>query len=263
MQMADFSHTLKCFELNVNSLISKTKQHELNSFISQHSPDVLLLVETKLKNGKKISIPNYNIFRNDRSSDAGGGTAIILRAKFEATHLQCLHTINSFEYTVTKVMLESHKHVFFCAIYKKPSNKINPIELNLLINSFGTAQYVIGGDFNCKHTFWGNKDNDTEGNRLYNWLCDSIGTHKLNLLGTNNPTCIRANSESYLDLFIVEDSLNVNFEANSIKLDTYEFDSDHLAVALTITLNNRVKNVEPTKIYNWNKAEFKKNARFH
>lgn len=93
-------YKLKCFELNVNSLVSKSKQHdELISFINQHNPDVMLLVETKLKNNKKSSIPNFNIFRNDRVSDAGGGTAILIRNNFDATHLQCIQSIQSFEYS--------------------------------------------------------------------------------------------------------------------------------------------------------------------
>lgn len=153
--------------------------------------------------------------------------------------------------------LENKSLIYFCAIYKKPTNKINTNEINDLINSFESAQYILAGDFNCKHTFWGNKENDSEGNKLYKWLCDSIGTHNLNLLKTTGPTCIRTNSESFLDLFVIEDSLNVIYDQNNNELSTMEFDSDHLAVALTITLSSKVMNVEPKKIHDWTKADFK------
>lgn len=251
-------NTIKCFELNSNSLNSKAKQHELNAFILQHDPDVMLIVETKLKPTKKISIKNYSMFRNDRTTDAGGGTAILIKSSYVSTHVKCI-SVDSFEYTAIKIALENNNHLYFAAIYKKPTNKIDTGELSALINSFNGTPFVLAGDFNCKHVFWGNNENNSEGNKLYSWLCNTIGTHNhnLNLLKTDSHTCIRANSESYLDLFIVDDSLNILYEPNKNKLSTHEFDSDHKAVAMTLILNEKATFMEAKKIYNWEKADLK------
>lgn len=250
--------SLKCIELNVNSLKSKYKQHELKSFIDDHKPDIMLLIETKLNEKKKFSLPNYNVFRNDRLSDSGGGTAILIRSRFSCVHLHCLSTITSFEYTAVKLFLENNKVVYFVAIYKRPGNLINTNELSVLLNTFGSAPFVLGGDFNCKHRSWGNVDNTSEGNKLYSWLCDSIDVHNLKLFGSDNPTCIRPNSESFLDLFIIDDGIRVCFDSSRDKLSTLDFDSDHRAVVLTIILGDKIICDESEKTFNWNAGDYNK-----
>lgn len=77
----------------MNSLRSKNKQHELQSFVDEHKLDLLLMVETKLKEKQKFHLPNYEMLRNDRTTDAGGGTAILIKSKFTHMHLECLSNI--------------------------------------------------------------------------------------------------------------------------------------------------------------------------
>lgn len=72
-------HTISLITANVNSLVSTTKQVELKSFLAKHRPHIVLLNETKLKFSNRISLPNYSTYRNDRDSDGGGGTAILVR----------------------------------------------------------------------------------------------------------------------------------------------------------------------------------------
>lgn len=254
--MDDSTVSYKCIHLNVNSLISNSKRHELKTFIDLYKPDMLLLNETKLKPINKLSIPKYNFYRNDRTTDEGGGTAILVKSHLVSTQLQCIPTIASFEHTVVKLQLENNKLIYFAAVYKTPINSINTDEISLLIHSFGNSQYIIAGDFNCKHTFWGNTECNSGGNKLYRWLCDSIDIHSVKLLKTNEPTCIRANSESFIDLFMIDDGINVCFGPNNDKLTTLDFDSDHRAVVLNISLYSKISQNERGKIFNWNKGDY-------
>lgn len=105
--MSELTHTIKCIELNPNSINSKVKQHELGEFIVKLNPDVMLIVETKLKPNKKVAFRNYNMFRNDRATDSGGGTAILVKSKYVSTHEKCIPTIVTFEYTAIKATLEN------------------------------------------------------------------------------------------------------------------------------------------------------------
>lgn len=256
--MDDEVPIFKCIELNVNSLKSKNKQHELKTLIDERNPEIMLLVETKLNEGKKFQIPNYNIFRNDRLTDSGGGTAILVKTQFVCTHIECLPTISSFEYTAIKLKCNSGKSIYFAAIYKKPSNSINTNEISQLIFSFDKNQFILAGDFNCKHTFWGNVDSNSEGNKLYNWLYGTMDIHNLKLLKPNEPTCVRANSESYLDLFIIDDNIRVCFEPNESKLTTLDFDSDHRAVEMKIYMSEKMEINEKVLSFNWCKGDFAK-----
>lgn len=191
-----------------------------------------------------------------------------------STHQNQISSVNTIEYTAIEVTFEKDKCIFFASIYKKPSIKIDANELSIIINLFNGTLFVIAGDFNCKHSFWGNADNSSEGNKLYNWLCDSIDTHNIKTFIPENNTiktiytiktfipCVRANSESILDLYFVDDSIKTNLDANSNKLSTHDFDSDYRAVALTVIINNKITNAETKTHYNWNKVNFDRLSKF-
>ncbi|GBL85569.1 hypothetical protein AVEN_34719-1 [Araneus ventricosus] len=56
------------------------KMHDFRAFVDEHTPDLILLQETKLKNNKGIYLPNYLLYRNDGPQNpASGGTAIFVK----------------------------------------------------------------------------------------------------------------------------------------------------------------------------------------
>ena len=85
-----------------NPKLDQTKIFELNAYLHNRKPDVLVLNETWLKKSIKdneiIENPNYNVYRNDRSQIThptdpnnpkkfrknGGGVLIAVRANIEA-----------------------------------------------------------------------------------------------------------------------------------------------------------------------------------
>lgn len=70
---------LKIITWNVNSVRSKAKQEQVRYLLSERKPDLLLLSETTLNDSNFVQFPRYKIYRNDRLSDGGGGTAILIR----------------------------------------------------------------------------------------------------------------------------------------------------------------------------------------
>src|ERR1700761_2325635 len=70
---------LKIIAWNVNSIRGKVRQEEVRYFLYKHKPHILLMSETKLLDCNIVQFPGYSIYRNDRLSDNGGGTAILIR----------------------------------------------------------------------------------------------------------------------------------------------------------------------------------------
>lgn len=69
----------KIITLNVNSIISLKKRAELSIFLKENNPHVLLLCETKIKSIHKLKFNSYDIIRNDRTINCGGGTANLIK----------------------------------------------------------------------------------------------------------------------------------------------------------------------------------------
>ena len=48
---------------------TSSKIMELNKFIDDYRPDILLIQETKLKSSDSLSIPEYHVIRKDRTRE--------------------------------------------------------------------------------------------------------------------------------------------------------------------------------------------------
>lgn len=253
---------LKVTALNVNSIIKISRRHNLNEFLREHRPDFLLISETKLKNKHKVLFSKYETFRNDRQSDAGGGTAVICKNIFKTEQIACDPNIKSFEYTMVKVYLSNNKYLFIIAIYKPPSVQLNSDELNSLISKCGQSQIIIGGDFNAKHRAWANEINDINGKQLYTWLNQPPMNEKMYMLTGKESTCNRSNN-SYIDLIVFSKSIINAYKTNTHnQLAVINYLSDHNAILFECAIADKILEKEPLykfsyKNVNWEKINKK------
>ena len=100
---------LKIFTLNVNSIISHAKREQLSHFINNYNPDIILLCETKIKAKHKPVFTNYNFIRNDRLTNKGGGTGILIKSniRYEPFNAPC--TKDALEILKRWLDYEAHK----------------------------------------------------------------------------------------------------------------------------------------------------------
>lgn len=192
---------LKLIQLNINSIISLKKRTELNIFTKRHKPHLILLSETKLGNKHTLNIHGYKTIRNDRKKNSGGGTAILYRDNLQCEQLPTPNKITTFECCLAKLKLKNNKNIILASTYKPPTEivnkkqtliKINPYELDEIYKIDKNAQYIIGGDFNSKHTQWNNKTNCTNGIRIYEWYETHKYIHNISIYTSLKPTCMRS-----------------------------------------------------------------------
>ncbi|XP_075162727.1 uncharacterized protein LOC142235357 [Haematobia irritans] len=173
---------LKIIEINVNSLIQINRRINLQRFIDTHNPDIVLLNETKLNCKYKLYYEGYSIIRKDRpNSKRAGGTAILIKKSIKHKKFtnNTLNSLKCLETVIVRIPLSHNKFLFVISAYY-PSGNNDPHfknDLNTLftaINALNTDNlYILAGDLNCKHKEWKNKENNTKGNILYDWVNDS------------------------------------------------------------------------------------------
>lgn len=88
---------LKIHSLNVNSLVSKIRRHNLNVHLEKHNPDVMFLSETCLRNSHKLNFANYSFIRADKT-DNTRGTGILIRSTYKFKRI-VFPGLTDFEYT--------------------------------------------------------------------------------------------------------------------------------------------------------------------
>ena len=248
--------TLSILQLNVNSLISRKKRHEMEIFLSTNKPHIVLLNETKLKAKNSVNFRDYTFHRNDRILNSGGGTGILIKKNISHSVVSTPNKINSLETTIIKIE-HSGRQIIIVAAYFTPSNAnrtINTNDLNeiLKLRTYPDSYIIIGGDLNSKHNFWGNSVSNYSGDQLFDWFIDKSLTENLKLLRSDLPSYNKKDLSSYLDLFIISDQLMVHQDALSHPhLKTIIFESDHNAVELKISLNFRIPRQPPLQIPNY------------
>lgn len=191
----------------------KNKMSELSHMLRTNRIHICLLAETKLRQTDRLALHNYTIHRRDMINDSGG-TAILVHNS--VPHVK-IKNVNS---TIQHIGIKFNNINLF-AIYNTPRNIMthNDLEKFFQIN----RKTIVAGDFNSRHTFWNNHNNNTNGNRLKSF----IDNNNINLLIPDNHTHYPPNgtTPTTIDLILHK---NINNISNAIVLN--ELNSDHLPV---------------------------------
>ncbi|KAI5754873.1 hypothetical protein M8J77_012232 [Diaphorina citri] len=135
------------------------------------------------------------------------------------------------------------------SIYCPPAQTLDEDEYLEIFNSLGN-RFLLGGDFNAKHTHWGSRLINTKGKHLYN----AMTKYKAEAISTGSPTYWPTDPHKTPDLldFFVFKNLSSNYMMIE---DTEELSSDHSAILLTLSENIILKTSNPVltnKRTDWN-----------
>lgn len=260
------STNLKIIQLNINSIKSRANRIEFNEFLKTHTPQIVLLSETKLNNKCDLLFPVYKIIRNDRNENSGGGTAICYSDALCCEYISVPKKISSFECTIARLKTKSGKNLILASIYKPPSKKINGKNVQVKINSKElneiflidkNALYIVGGDFISNHTLWNSEFISVNGLNIYDWFQTSKHTHNISLYTSKNPTCKRSINGSHIDFGFMSSSIEILNCPSLTELPSEPY-SDHAAIIMQIAIQPEIKKFEEIKNYkkaNWTKLK--------
>ena len=217
---------LRIMEWNANGLVQH--QQELLAVLDTEKIDVCFISETHLTRQSYIKFRGYKVYHTIHPANtARGGSAIIVReniihheeVKYETEHIQatsvCLQT-KSFEITLS-------------AIYCPPRHSIKKDQYLSFLKKQG-RRFIIGGDFNAKHTQWGSRLITTKGKELLGALrqlnCEALSTGKPTYWPTDTNKI-----PDLIDFFIVKNISNSYLQIE----EGWDMDSDHSPIILTMS----------------------------
>ncbi|KAL4148240.1 hypothetical protein QTP88_002521 [Uroleucon formosanum] len=140
-----------------------------------------------------------------------------------------MHNINQPYLQAANIKIKiNHLNVTISSAYFPPGQQITEPKLKSFIQSLGNF-FIIGGDFNAKHTQWGSRYTNTRG-RLFH---TSILKNKLSFISPDEPTYWPAHenrSPDILDFFITSIPTGLKYHIKNLN----ELSSDHSPIQLTI-----------------------------
>lgn len=222
-----------------NAQSIRNKRAELEDFLIHHKIDIVLVQETFLKIGDQFTIPNYNIYRNDRMNGPGGGTAIITKKTIKFTHLPTPNT-QHLEATTGTIILANAK-IQITSLYRPPHKPLTTQDLDAIFNT--NLPHIAAGDLNSKHRNWNSTYSDENGKKLLQYTINK----QINIHGPTEHTHYATNGSSN----VIDICLTKNYTGNITLQTLHELPSDHLPVQINIGNNPPEEDHITKSLINW------------
>ncbi|KMQ84691.1 rna-directed dna polymerase from mobile element jockey-like protein [Lasius niger] len=234
---------------NANGL--KQRLQELEVFLNLQKIDICLISETHFTKRAYLKIRGYECYHTPHPDDiAKGGAAILVRntikhqeePKFATEWLQA---------ATIKIHTGEHKYTV-SAIYSPPKFNIKKDEYTIFLKSLDNY-FIVGGDFNAKHNYFGSRLTNTKGRELY-----QAGTElKCNFASGGGYTYWPTDPNKLPDL--IDFFITKGISDNYLQVENcYELSSDHSPVIMTLSKLIVKKSVQITldnKSTNWGKVK--------
>ncbi|MEL7079607.1 MAG: endonuclease/exonuclease/phosphatase family protein, partial [Cyanobacteria bacterium J06582_2] len=224
----------------------QANHEQLKILFKDTNAAVLCLQETKLGHRSHNVGRNFKFYKSPplNFNYAQGGTGLIVRSSLNSDLQACA------------IRIFTHRWITLCSVYLEPhlENRLRDIsgrprqlcldDLQALINQL-PPPFVLMGDFNSRHTLWGESSCDRWGG-LIEQLLD---TNNLILLNDGSKTRhdIYHNTMSAIDLSICSAAISMDFQWS---VDPYKRGSDHFPIHL-----RSVQNLPSPCLPRWKIAE--------
>lgn len=214
---------------NANGISNHTREIEL--FLKTNYIDVLLISETHFTSRSYFKIHGYDLIHtNHPDNRAHAGSAILIKSNIKYT---ILNDVQQPMLQATNIKIGSNiGDIVISAIYFPPRHTIKCQDYENFFNTLG-GKFLVGGDFNAKHPWWGSRLINPKGRELYKCLIRK----NYSTLSAGSPTYWPSDPRKIPDLldFIVykgisNDRLTI---ANSNDLS-----SDHTPVLVNLNINH-------------------------
>lgn len=255
--------TFKIIQVNISSLISQQKRHELNNFLQINKPQIVLIAETNISKEHKPSFKNFTFIRTDKTANRPSrGTGILVHEKIKHQIVNTnLWKLKSLETTAIITETDNKQRFLIVSAYRHYAYNLNTDDINIIedyARNQNNCMLVLAGDFNARHERWKNSRRCQSGIELNEWLDRNAMTRQIQLLHTAEPTYYKGTYSSYLDLFLISENINVSFSQNTPgMLSILDIMSDHRAVELQIITNSNMAKAPKVLIDDFNKTDWK------
>ena len=227
--------------LNIQSLLPKMP--DVRAELQHRDTDILCFTETNLRSGtpnRLVSIPGYNIFRQDRTigrKKSGGGVAVFARETLQVTQLDSTLPTCPRSHAETmwlNIKLCKKRATVVGVIYRPPTTSASQTnsdfdyiedQLQSIIAANPSKQVILTGDLNADIS-----TNPAAHQRLLE--LEKYGLRNL----VTVPTFFRGNTESVLDVVLVSSRMCEGPNPPACDVEPCDYTAHHHRVTVTTAM---------------------------
>jgi exonuclease III len=158
------THYLRIATWNANGLAQRIS--ELEVFLNIKKIDICLISESHFTITSYAKIRGYQCYQALHPAErARGGTAIFIKDNIKH-HEELKIEEEAMQVATISIETKNNKRYSISAIYCPPRYNPKKEDYIKLLKSLGN-NFIIGGDFNAKHIFWGSNRTTPKGRELF------------------------------------------------------------------------------------------------
>ena len=186
------ANIIKIVSWNANGLLNH--QQELQAILDINKIDVCLISETHFTKQSFIKFRGYKIYHTTHPGNAAtGGSAKIFKDNIYHNEEVKLETE---DIQATALNIKTKKYnIVVASLYSPLKHNIKAERYVEIFKNIGN-RFIIGGNFNAKHTHWGSRLLTTKGRELLK----AINECKCEAISTGKPTYCPIDTEKIPDL---------------------------------------------------------------
>ena len=209
---------------NANGL--SNHKNEIEIFLKTNFIDIFLISESHFTSKSYFKISNYDLVTaNHPSNKAHAGAAVLVKSSIKYEILQST-TVPYLQAAGIKVKCGNTSINLF-AIYFPPRHSVKCPQYENFFKNLG-EKFIVGGDFNAKHPWWGSRLTNPKGTELYK----CIQKNNYSALSTGSPTYWPGDVmkiPDLLDFFVYKGVHRSDLDI----MHTQDLSSDHNPIILT------------------------------
>ena len=216
----------------------RSNREDIELLISKYSHAAICLQETLLTPHQTQTFKHYSAYYKC-GIHGHGGVCILVKDKFIHSQVQFQADLQAVAVCITI----NNKTYTVASVYVPPSETLNELAFDRMINSF-SSKYLILGDFNGHSHLWGaNREN--ERGKIVEKLIDR---HNLILLNDSVHTRFDTNHQtsSLLDLSLCHPSIYMDV---ACEISSDRLGSDHHPIIITANTSDHPM---PERVPKWN-----------
>lgn len=229
-----------------NAKVLTQRKYELETFLSQEKIDIMLLSETHFTGLTVFRIRNYQTYSTEHPSNkARGGTEVLVRNSIQH---YCLPKFQQDYLQASAIQVKTNKFSLTVAAAYCPHSCPDYSKFAIFLNTLGN-KFVVGGDFNCKHTHWGSRLTTPSGRQLF----QALNSTQTTSISTGKPTHWPTDSAKQPDLLYFFLAKGISTQQTLVE-KIMDLSSDHIPILLTVATGPLFIPSQPnlvTKQTNW------------
>ena len=221
----------------------RARYADLKKLITDTMPACICLQETMLGLTSPRPPAGYSLIKDSNpNSTPGHGLAALIDSRYPFNVINLNTDLQAIAFQI-----HIDRLITVCNLYASPTSRLEQQSVEELTSQL-PEPYILLGDFNAKHEFWGEERSDARGRMIASWLTES----EISLLNTGTCTHFHTqnNSTHAVDLTLCSPSLYPRLLWNTMD-DLYG--SDHFPILIDTTTGTPQRQSR----YNISRADWK------